>query len=230
MRVSLRSVHLVALHGLPTSPRLWERLRLPEGWSLDAPAVPGLGDDGTADDWDLRACSEHLRSQAEEADILVGHDLGGVVAAMLARPGQSLVLSGTALGMYWAAIRLTARDPLQQLFYQRHQGHRFLTRGCLPEHADSLVQAFGDHGPRWGDRMRTIARGMKPPIGLALRLRSCAVRLAWGRKDPWYPGWIARTLQRTTGGRIHWLDSGHFAPWEDPRGFTEVLTGEAFIS
>lgn len=222
-------MHVVAFHGLPTSPRLWERLNLPEGWSLDAPEVPGLGADGTPPDWDLKSCAEALGSTISDTDLLVGHDLGGVIAAMLAQPGQTVVLSGTALGMYWAAIRMTARAPLQQLFYQQHQGTHFLSRGCLPEHAQGLLDAFGDHGPGWGDRMRTIARGMRPPMGLALRLRSCAVRLAWGRKDPWYPAWIGRTLKRTTGGRIHWLESGHFTPWEDPRGFTEVLTGEAFV-
>jgi len=223
-------MHVLAFHGLPTSPRLWERLSLPEGWSLDAPPIPGLGDDGTPEDWNLKDCAESLRHLVTGDELLVGHDLGGVLAAMLAQPGQSLVLSGTALGMYWTAIRMAAQPPFQSYFFQRHKGKRFLTRGCLPEHSASLIEAFGEHGEDWGDRMRIIAKGMKPPRALALRLRACAVRLAWGRKDPWYPHWIARTMERTTGGHIYWLESGHFAPWEDPRGFTQVLTGEALIA
>ncbi|MEE2829124.1 MAG: alpha/beta hydrolase [Myxococcota bacterium] len=223
-------MQLVALHGMPTSPRLWERLRLPDDWSLNAPLVPGLGDEGTRDDWSLVSCADALRQHTDHADILVGHDMGGVIAAMLARPGQSLVLSGTALGMYWTMIRVTSWAPLHRFFYERHQGLRFLSRGCLPEHVHSLVDAFGDHGQDWGARMRIIASAMRPPMALALRLRSCGVRLAWGRKDPWYPSWIAQTMARTTGGRLHWLESGHFAPWEDPRGFSDVLTGEAFVS
>jgi pimeloyl-ACP methyl ester carboxylesterase len=222
-------MHVLAFHGLPTSPRLWERLNLPEGWSLDAPGVPGLGPEGTPSDWNLRDCAEALRPQVTGEELLVGHDLGGVLAAMLAQPGQSLVLSGTALGMYWAGIRLLSRPPFQRYFFQRHEGRHFLSRGSLPEHSPSLLEAFGDHGDNWGDRMRIIARGMRPPLALALRLRSCAVRLAWGRKDPWYPHWIARSLERTTGGNIYWLESGHFAPWEDPQGFTDILTGEALI-
>ena len=218
---------VVALHGMPTSPRLFERLMLPAGWELVTPQVPGLGPEGTPDDWSLRGCAEQLREQVESADILVGHDMGGVLVAMLARSGQTVVLSGTALGMYWTMIRATTLPGLRRFFYERHQGRRFLARGCLPEHADSLLAAFGDHGPGWPERMARIASRMKTPFGLPIVLRSCGVRLAWGRRDPWYPGYIARTIRRTTGGRLVWLEAGHFAPWEDPAGFSAVITGRA---
>ena len=213
---------------MPTSPRLYERLMLPTGWELATPQVPGLGPEGTAPDWTLQGCAAALRDRAEAADILVGHDLGGVLVAMLARAGQTVVLSGTALGMYWTMIRLTTLPGFRRFFYERHQGRRFLARGCLPEHTDGLLRAFGDHGPGWSDRMALIAARMKTPFGLPIVLRSCGVRLAWGRADPWYPPFIARTIRRTTGGKLVWLEAGHFAPWEDPAGFSAVLTGRAF--
>jgi pimeloyl-ACP methyl ester carboxylesterase len=218
-------VKVLAVHGLPTSPRLWERLQLPPNWELTAPQVPGLGDEGTPSDWSLESCVEELSPLANNADLLVGHDLGGVLSAMMARPGQSVILSGTALGLYWSAIRLTTLPQVHRWFYERHGGRRFLAGGCLPEHAGSLLEAFGDHGPDWAARMRRIAKGMKPPRDLARRLRSCGVRLIWGRRDPWYPHRVAGAVQRTTGGQLHWLSCGHFAPWEDPRGFAAVLTG-----
>ncbi len=216
---------LVAIHGLPTSPRLWERLQLPPNWTLHAPEVPGLGADGTPADWSLEECARQLAPTARDADLLIGHDLGGVLCAMLAQPGQGVVLSGTALGLYWSAIRMTALPKVHRWFYERHAGRRFLAAGCLPEHAGSLLEVFGDHGPGWPQRMRRIALAMKPPRDLARRLRSCGVRLIWGKRDPWYPQRIARAVQRTTGGQLHWLNCGHFAPWEDPRGFTAILTG-----
>ena len=221
---------VLALHGLPTSPRLWERLQLPPGWQLETPPIPGLGPEGTAADWNLRSTADLVGPLNSGDKILVGHDIGGVLAAMIAIPGQTVILSGTALGMYWAAIRLIARDPLQRYFFERHQGRRFISHGSLPEHRASLLEAFSEHGPDWGARMRLIARGMKPPMMLALGLRSCAVRLAWGRHDPWYPSWIAQTLKRTCGAKLFWLESGHFAPWEDPRGFADVVTGAALIA
>ena len=222
-------MRVLALHGLPTSPLLYERVTLPPAWTLTAPPVPGLGSDGTADDWSLAWCVEQLRPEAEHADILVGHDLGGVAAAMLAQPGQTVVLSGTALGAYWIPIRATALPVAHRYFYQRHAGRRFISRGSLPEHTPGLLEAFGDHGPDWGDRMRRIAWGMRPPLFTAVRLRACGVRLAWGRQDPWYPSWVAHTLERTTGGKLSWLESGHFLPWENPHGFAAVITGEAYL-
>jgi len=221
---------VVALHGMPTSPRLWERLNLPDGFDLHCPQVPGLGPDGTPADWTLQGCADELAPALADADILIGHDMGGVLVAMLAQSGQTVVLSGTALGMYWTMIRATTLPVVRDFFYTRYGGRRFLRRGCLPEYAPSLLEAFGEHGDDWPDRMALVARQMKTPPGLPITLRSCGVRLAWGRKDPWYPPYIARTIRKTTGGKLRWLDAGHFAPWEDPKGFADVITGRSFVS
>lgn len=216
----------VALHGLPTGPRLWERIELPPGWRLRTPWVPGLGDDGTPDHWSLHWAARRLEGAVADADVLIGHDLGGVLAAMLARPGQPVVLSGTALGPYWAAIRTTAWPFLNRAFYHRWAGRTFLRRGCLPEHRPALLEAFADHGEGWAERMRRIAMGMQPPAGLARRLRRAPVLLAWGRQDPWYPHpLITHGLRWTTGGELTLLEAGHFAPWEAPGGFSEALAG-----
>jgi len=214
---------ILALHGLPTSPKLWSRLALRRGVRLSAPWVPGLGVSGTPDHWSLEWAADLLRSEADDADLIVGHDLGGVLAAMLARDGQRVVLSGTALGLYWAAIRVTAWPFLSRLFYHRHAGRRFLSRGCLPEHRPGLVAAFGDHGEVWAERMRWGAWAMRPPRGLAASLQRTRVDLIWGREDPWYPLPVARRLAAQTGARLHLLEAGHFAPWEAPTSFGEVL-------
>jgi pimeloyl-ACP methyl ester carboxylesterase len=216
-------VRALALHGLPTSPRLWERLDLPGDWQVNAPHVPGLGDDGTPSDWRLSQCASQLQHHAQDADVLIGHDLGGVLCAMLAQPGQRVVLSGTALGLYWWAIRATALPGLQRWFYQRHGGRHFLSKGASAPHRESLLAAFSDHGQDWPDRMRTIAKAMQPPKGLAQRLQACDVQLIWGQQDPWYPRSVAQSLRRSTGGTLHWLPCGHFAPWECADGFSKIL-------
>jgi pimeloyl-ACP methyl ester carboxylesterase len=216
-------VRVVALHGLPTSPRLFERLVLPSGWLLEAPPIPGLGPEGTPENWTLAATAATLAPVATQADVLVGHDMGGVLAAMLAQPDQLVVLSGTALGLYWKMIRVTAWPGLHRIFYKRHGGRYFLRRGSLPAHRDGLLAAFGDHGMDWPSRMRRIAAGMRPPPGLARSLGKSRVRLAWGRHDPWYPAPVVHSVRRSAGARLTWLDAGHFAPWEDPEGFRDVL-------
>ncbi len=217
------SSKVTALHGLPTSPRLFERLALEPEWELVSPQLGGLIPGGVESVWSLESCAESVREQVQDADVIVGHDLGGVIATMLAEPGQQVVLSGTALGWYWSLIRLTVLPGLRNLFYRKHGGRRFLSRGCLPEHAPSLLTAFAPEGLGWPQQMEGIARGMKPPARLAERLRDCDVHLVWGREDPWYPPMIARGIQRETGARIHWLECGHFTPWEDPEGFGQAL-------
>jgi pimeloyl-ACP methyl ester carboxylesterase len=219
---------VVALHGLPTSPRLWERIEVPRGWTLVRPPVPGLGGDGTPDTWSLEWAAARLDQlwDCADADVLMGHDMGGVLAAMLARPGQKVVLSGTALGPYWQMIRATAWPFLNRAFYHQYAGKVFLRNGCLPEHREALLEAFGDHGEGWAERMRQIARSMRPPRGLARSLRRAEVLLAWGRQDPWYPPLpVGRALAASTGGRLTLLEAGHFAPWEAPGGFSEALAG-----
>lgn len=219
-------MRIVALHGLPTGPRLFERLDVPAGWELIRPEVPGLGREGTPDDWSLPWAADALRTRydTDTADALVGHDLGGVLAAMLARPGQAVVLSGTALGPYWSAIRATAWPFLNRLFYHRSAGRIFLRNGALPEHRPALAEAFADHGEGWAERMRRIAWAMKPPAGLGRKLRGNDVLAAWGRHDPWYPAFpVARAVTRSTRGRLELLEAGHFAPWEAPIGFSEAL-------
>ena len=49
------------------------------------------------------------------------------------------------------------------------------------------------------------------------------MHLVWGRRDPWYPAPLARLTAAASGARLHWVESGHFAPWEAPGGFSEVL-------
>jgi pimeloyl-ACP methyl ester carboxylesterase len=222
-------MRVLALHGLPTGPRLWSRLHLPRGWTLEAPTIPGLGLDGTRDDWSVVGIAERLRDHAAKADLIIGHDLGGVIAALLATQGHTVVLSGTALHRYWGAIRLTAAPLLDHLFYRRHAGRLFLREGCLPEHRDALVEAFGDHGPGWADRMRRVALGMTPPPGLASKLRGMPVHLLWGRHDPWYPPPIPQVLAWQMKASLVWLEAGHFAPWEAPGRFSDALAtiGEA---
>ncbi|MCO4770157.1 MAG: alpha/beta hydrolase [Deltaproteobacteria bacterium] len=217
---------IVALHGLPTGPRLWERVTVPRGYHLIRPQVPGLGADGTPDDFSLEWAATQLsqRWATDEADVLMGHDMGGVLAAMLAQPGQKVVLSGTALGPYWSLIRMTAWPFFNRAFYHRYAGRTFLRRGCLPEHRETLLDAFADHGPGWAERMRRIAMAMKPPRALGLDLRRNDVLLAWGRQDPWYPPFpVARAVAAACRGRLELLEAGHFAPWEAPGGFSEAL-------
>jgi pimeloyl-ACP methyl ester carboxylesterase len=207
---------LLALHGLPTSPALWARVPL----ALDAPSLPGVDDDTP---FDLDALVARTAARLSPGDVVIGHDLGGLVAARVALATEvaAVVLTGTALGPYWAMVRATARPPVDRYFYDRHGGRKFLAGSVSPVRRDEAIAAFPPVPP---DRMRAIARAMRPPPGLAQRLaQRTRVHLVWGRRDRWYPPVVARALARATGATVRWLDAGHLCMWEEPEAFAAAV-------
>jgi len=212
---------IVAVHGLPTSPALWSRLPM----AIVAPALRGVATDPPRDDWGLPGFVEEIRPHLTPETVLVGHDLGGVVAAMAAAevPVRALVLTGTALGPYWAAVRLSARAPLHRYFYERHGGRRFLTGAVSHGRAAEVLAAFPPV-PDLPARMRAIARAMRPPTDLAARLRGrVPIHLVWGRADRWYPPPVARAVARGLGAEIAWVEGGHLCMWEHPATYAAAI-------
>lgn len=213
-------MRVVALHGLPTSPALWAGVAAEV--PLEAPALRGVATVEGREEWSLRGFVRELRPLVDRETVLVGHDLGGVIAAMLAAtvPVRALVLSGTALGPYWHAVRCTAIAPFHRYFYERHGGRRFLVGAVSPTRASEVLAAFPPV-PDLPARMRAIAWEMRPPPGLAAR--RVPVHLVWGRQDRWYPRTVARAVQRGTGGTLRWVEGGHLAMWEHPRAYSAAL-------
>ena len=199
----------MALHGVPTSPRVWSRLP----FEVDAPA---LDLDATLEDMVAR-----VSARVDAETVLVGQDLGGVVAAMVAArtPVRRLVLTGTALGPYWTMVRITAWPGLHRYFYERHAGRKFLAGAVGSAHREEVAAAFPLPS---GARMRALATRMTPPRGLAQSLR-VPVELIWGRHDRWYPPAVAHALARATGAPIRWVDAGHLCNWEDPVAYGDAL-------
>jgi pimeloyl-ACP methyl ester carboxylesterase len=213
-------VRIVALHGVPTSPRLWERLPIP----VVAPALHGVATAGRAS-WSLDSFVADLLPILTPETVLVGHDLGGVVAAMAALRVRvrEVILTGTALGPYWAMVRATAIPPLDRYFYRRYGGRRFLAGSVSGGRVAEVLTAFPG-APDLPERMRILARHMRPPPDLARELgRRVPVRLVWGRRDRWYPPVVARALARATGAEIRWIEAGHLAMWEEPEAFAAAL-------
>ncbi len=214
-------MRIVALHGVPTSPVLWSRLSMP----VEAPALRGLATDEDRADWSLDGFVDEVMPLLDADTVLVGHDLGGVVAAMatLRVRVRRLVLTGTALGPYWAPVRLTARAPLHRYFYDRYGGRRFLTGAVSPDRVDEVLAAFPPV-PDVSARMRTLARAMRPPPGLAKAVGArVPVSLVWGRADRWYPPAVARAVARGAGAEIAWVEGGHLCMWEEGEAFSRAL-------
>jgi pimeloyl-ACP methyl ester carboxylesterase len=213
---------IVALHGVPTSPTLWSRVPL----HIVAPALGGVATVADRGDWSLASFVDEVVPLLDADTVLIGHDLGGVVAAMAAMRVRvrRLVLTGTALGPYWGPVRLTARAPLHHYFYDRYGGRRFLAGGVAPALSEDVLAAFPPV-PDVAARMRALAREMCPPPGLARAVAArVPVSLVWGRDDRWYPPWVAGAVARGTGASITWVDGGHLCMWEEPEAYARGLT------
>jgi pimeloyl-ACP methyl ester carboxylesterase len=203
----------LAVHGVPVGPLTWSRLRTP----VKSPAL-------TSVDW--RDWVAQVRALVTPETLLIGHDLGGLVAATVAAttPVRAVVLTGTALGPYWDAVRWTSSPPVRWYFYDRHAGRKFVAGGVGPAAR-----------PRWtamveptlpddvAGQMCQLASGIRPPRGLARRLRAVPVWVIHGRSDPWYPPWVARAVARGCGARRVEIDGGHWCMWENPSEFDAAL-------
>jgi pimeloyl-ACP methyl ester carboxylesterase len=215
----------LALHGVPAGPRTFERIEL----DMARHAFHGLAPDDTdRQSWSLDSFVDEVLPLVDRDTALVGHDLGGVVAAMVACRTQvaGVVLSGTALGSWWALTRATAIWPFERYFYRRHGGRKFLLGGIEPSLRPLFGAEFEDvlDNPHLPERMRRLATEMRPPAGLARRLSTATkVGLVWGRSDAWYPKPVAQAVARSTRAPVEWVDGGHYCMWSNPDAYARAL-------
>ena len=159
-------VNWLALHGVPVGPKTWSKLPLP----LNAHGFKGLATETDRQDWQLEGFVDEVAPLAE-GKIIIGQDLGGVIAAMLALtvPVKAVVLTGTALGPWWAMTRWSAHPLWASFFYRRFEGRLFARLGqsvsCQEEKLNPDLT-----GLIFANRMQRLACNMKPPKNLAQRL------------------------------------------------------------
>ena len=203
----------LAFPGIPAGSGAWEKLPVR---TLD---FSGIQDNETRKSWGLDSFVDEVLPHYDNNTILVGHDLGGVVAAMSAvqkRP-RAVVLTGTALGNWWFWTRLSAAPLLNRFFYHTFKGNLFVKVGG----GQSTLHRFSNQ-PHFHDpsKMMTLAKHMKPPKNLALELATnCPVYLIWGRKEVFYPGFIAKRLSKALNAPLFWNDGGHYCMWTNADQF-----------
>ncbi len=240
---------LLLLHGLPTSSYLWRDViaALRRRYHIIAPDLLGLGDSSAAMDHDHSLTGQAVlmdglleRYKAEDV-VVVGHDIGGAVAQLLAT-GQSRRVRGLALvssAAYdnWpvAVIR-----KLQRVAAWRPVWHAAVRAGMT----HSL--GFADSGFRQGVKFegsiddQTIEEYLRPHrlsvssrdhlrrLLLALDNRETSrvahklnkldlpAMVVWGADDAFLPvTWARRLAADMRGSVLHVLNScGHFVPEE----------------
>ena len=240
---------IVLLHGQGGFAAMWGRVmpHLVENYRVVAPDLPGLGQSevqaGVLDAPRVVAWLGDLIDQTcAEAPVLVGHSLGGTIAARFAiehrdRVRRVVLVDSGSLGRFRPALAV-----IIALL-------RFSARPSPATHDRFLQQVFVDPERAqagWGENWAAfeeyhIDRASQPSVGTANRqlLRRMGVRrislgqlrkievpvaLIWGRNDPVMRFRIAEKSSVQFGWPLYPIDDcGHVPHVERPDAFVDAL-------
>lgn len=179
------------------------------------------GSEPPPSDWSLRdytVITERAIDKLGLTDIiLIGHSFGGRVAIdMAARTNRvrKLVLVDAAGLRPKRGLRRRIRD-------MRFRRDKAKGRDTLKYYSPDYLAL--------PENMRGVfSRIVSEDLSDRLPLISCPTLIVWGREDKETPPYMAKRLRKgISGGRIVWLDGGHFAYAEKPLAFEAAL--EEFI-
>ena len=207
----------LALPGIPAGSGVWEKLPIR---TLD---FQGVQDASHRPSWALQSFVDETLPHYDHETILIGHDLGGVIAAMSAvhQPPKAILLTGTALGHWWFWTRLSAAPILNRFFYHTFKGSLFVRLGGGHKTGQRFANQPHFHDP---SKMKKLARHMKPPTNLVEQLKlTCPVYIIWGRKEIFYPGFLAQSLSSRLDAPMYWNDGGHYCMWTHAEEFLQSM-------
>ena len=207
-----------ALSGVPAGHRVYEKL------PVRRHAFVGMETEEERRDWRLDSFVEEILDLYTEESILLGQDLGGLVAAMacLRKKPKALILTGTALNKWWNITRYSALPLLHHLFYGAFQGRLFRYIGQGREMGKDWGLPLED-GIR-AKRMRVLARHMRPPIELMQKIKTiCPIFLIWGTRDIVYPMVLGSYMAHKLQAPIFWIRGGHYCMWNQPDPFLQCM-------
>ncbi len=235
-------VPVVYVHGIPTSPRLWRHVvpRVEGARSLAWEMVGYGGSIEAGRDRDISVArqAEYLaawmRELGLESAVLVGHDLGGGVAQILAveHPGLvgGLVLTNAISYDSWpipqvkllrAAAPIVERLPdevfrfVYQSFMLQGHGDRQQAQEAVSEHFAYYERAGGA-----ADFLRQVrSLDVRDTLAIADRLPGLdvPVRIVWGASDQFQKIGYGYRLAYELGGKLDRVENGkHFVPEDHP--------------
>lgn len=250
---------LVLLHGIPAGAELWREV-LSElgdaGREAFAPDLPGYGHTAVPPrtDHSLAGAAElvaaWLRQRGAPPVWLVGHDLGGLVAQLLAVRHPDLVgrltlgdcpVGDTRPVAPVRLLRTLARSRVYDVPVVSRMAARSVGRPVLraafadQSRADdaTLRRVFLDRKVSTGTGRRAFARHLRAldprrtaPIEHELADLRIPTQLVWADGDDFLPFETVGARLRAALPRPHVTvveDSGHFLPLERPRAYVEAL-------
>jgi 2-hydroxymuconate-semialdehyde hydrolase len=237
---------VVLLHGFPTSSHLWRDLVpiLAPRFRAIAPDLLGYGHSSKPEDpsaLTIRAQAAHVRELLDRTGIdefaVIGHDIGGGIAQLLALEGGvgTVVLIDSISFDSWPieAVRMIqAADP--------GETDEEFVRGLVDvaldlglAHGDRLADADREAYLRpWIEEPAALIRAARAIDGIGLagteeRLSALDARvlLVWGEEDPYQPAELAERLSDVLPGSTTALLPGcaHFVTEDAPEAVLPLI-------
>jgi pimeloyl-ACP methyl ester carboxylesterase len=232
----------IFLHGIPTSPRLWRHvLPLVQGGRCLAWEMVGYGDsipEGRGRPIGVRQQADYLlrwmRHIGLERAVLVGHDLGGGVAQIVAtlRPPicAGLVLTNSIGYDAWPIPEVRSLRAMGGILRKAPNGMvKPLFALILARGHDDKKRAVESHLQHWtsygrepaAEEFVRQARSLnnRDTMEIADRLQSTRIpsRVVWGAADPFLPVRYGERLATDLGTHLQRIEGGkHFTPEDHP--------------
>ena len=244
---------IVLVHGLGGTWRYWYRTidALQDRFRVVALDVPGFGRSDNLDPFTIEGAGDILLAAWEAAGVerplLVGHSMGGAIAASLAarRPSAvgRLVLVCAAGFRRLSARRAAFMLPISRVALRnlpwweeravtRLPSRRFLFRYVVadpaalnPDDARMLLRGAAQGRQTAAATRAVLAADLRP----AVRGLSMPLTVIWGERDAVVPAADAATLaQLVPTAEVHVLEtSGHMPMLEVPEAFADALAKAA---
>lgn len=240
---------VLLLHGIPTRSELWRDVipRLARRARVIAPDLLGYGRSDAPGEHPvgIEAQAGYVLQLLDALDVpratVVGHDIGGGVAQLLAVRHSARVerlgLVNSVSYDSWPipemrAIQVAApvvehlpAGPtatglelgLRRGFVDQDRGRRFLSEFLepfsTPEGLDVFVQHARSLDPRPTEELAPDLPRLRIPVAVV-----------WGRHDPFQPPeWAERLASDIPTAELTWVEASHFSPADNPEAVAEAL-------
>jgi len=244
---------VLLLHGIPTSSRLWDAVGadLAADFDVIAPDLIGFGESAKPADREV-SMAEQARLMPQLLDalgirqvVLVGHDIGGAAAQVMAVDApdrvRALALIDSVCFDSWPIFRmrvlratmppLARRFPRQWFGWFERSLRRYVPDGEPREALAASIAAWSADAAGAEAFMRD-ARALDPKITQAVAPRLGEVRgpahVVWGERDPFQKvRWAPKLRDAIPDATLSTLPGGHFLPWDLPAQVAREIRGLA---
>jgi pimeloyl-ACP methyl ester carboxylesterase len=235
-------VYFHAAGGLLPNEPLLESLAT-QGYRVHAPVWPGYGEEPGEEkledmlDFALHGWDTVEALGLEERPVLVGHSMGGMIAAEMAclapeRVERLILIASAGLWIDQHPIPdLFAMLPFELaevLFYDPKMGEAMLTGGVDFTNFEALKEFLVLNARRLGTAGKILFPIPNRRLAKRLYRMDRPTLLVWGKQDKLIPPPYAERFRELLPGesRIAWIDqAGHMVPYEQTAAVAAAITG-----